>query len=452
MNILRVILLGFVLAALLFIVQPDDGVTASFVARANDYQATYLYRQAEDYVRLALTRQPWNAVLMLRLAELKRLQHSYAEAATAIDQAAALGADALGVAIARAQLADDQQQFEIAAQQWQVAAAAQPNDPVLPRRSIEAYVRAENWPAAQTAAERWAQQGPPLAHLLLGKLLASDEPDRAAREFNAAHLEAAADFLRALDQPDPALRALLLGRAFLAQTDLTLAQRAFDAAFAANPAYAEAYAYAGFVRDQLGRDGRAQLERAVELDRALVVARYFRARSAWQRGDLDRALIDLQYASEREPQNRVVAAELGRLLMQRGDLAEAERRLIKARDLQPDDPIGWLALAELYAGRAYGPSEQALEAAQQAVQRAPSEADAHIWLGAAYLLNGDRAAAENELRRALALKPASALAQLYLGRLYGRDTEAGRAAYERAVVLDPTGPIGAQAKRTLELP
>jgi tetratricopeptide (TPR) repeat protein len=452
MNALRVILLGLVLVALLLIVQPDDVVTASFVARANDYQATYLYRQAEDYVRLALTRQPWNAALTLRLAELQRLQQSYAEAATAIDQAAALGAAAIDVAVARAQLADDQQQFDIAAQQWQAAAAARPDDPALPRRSIEAYIRAENWPAARAAAEQWTQQGSPLSHLLLGKLLALDEPDRAASEFNAANLDADDEFRLALDRSDPALRAMLLGRAFLAQTDLTLALRAFDAAIDANPAYAEGYAYAGFVREQLGRDGRVQLDRAVELDRALVVARYFRARSAWQRGELDQALSDLQAASQLEPQNRVITVELGRLLMQRGDLIEAERWLIEARDLNPDDPIGWRVLAELYAGRAYGPSDQAIEVAQQAVQRAPSEADAHIWLGAAYLLNGDRAAAENELRRALDLKPASALAQLYLGRLYGRDTEAGHAAYERAVALDPAGPIGAQAKRTLELP
>ena len=112
----------------------------------------------------------------------------------------------------------------------------------------------------------------------------------------------------------------------------------------------KAYAYAGFVRDQLGRDGRTQLDRAVDLDRELVVARYFRARSAWQRGELDQALSDLQTAIQLEPSNRVIAVELGRLLMQRGDLAEAERRLIEARDLNPDDPIGWLALAELYAG------------------------------------------------------------------------------------------------------
>jgi predicted Zn-dependent protease len=139
------------------------------------------------------------------------------------------------------------------------------------------------------------------------------------------------------------------------------------------------------------------------------------------------------------------------LYLQRGEFDRAEAKLIAARDLQPDDPIGWLALAELYAGHAYKP-ELALEAAQQAVQHAPAEAAAHVWLGAAYLLNGDRAAAETELQRALGLKPDSALAQLYLGRLYGKDTEAGHDAYERARALDPAGPIGVQAQRALDLP
>ncbi len=452
MNALRVLLLCLVLVALLFTVQANDVVTASFIARADEYQHTYLYRQAEDYVRLALTRQPWNAAFTLRLAELKRLQHSYTETLTLLDQAAALGADVFDMTIVRAQTATDQQDYKLAAQQWQIAAVARPIDPALPQRAIDAYVRAEDWSAAQALAELWAQSSSPQAHLFLGKLLAFTDPARARQEFTAANLATTADLVRALDQSDPALRALLLGRAYLGQNDLTLALRAFDLAIEANPAYAEAYAYAGFARDQLGRDGRALLDRAVEIDRELAVARYFRARSAWQHGELDQALSDLLYASEREPRNRVIAAELGRLYMQRSDFARAEVWLTVARDLQPDDPVGWLALAELYAGRGYGPPARAIEAAQQAVEHAPLQAEAHVWLGAAYLLNGERAAAETELQRAQTLDATSALARLYLGRLYGRDTEAGRNAYEQAVALDPAGPIGTQAQRALDLP
>ena len=50
------------------------------------------------------------------------------------------------------------------------------------------------------------------------------------------------------------------------------------------------------------------------------------------------------------------------------------------------------------------------------------------------------------------LDPQSALVHFYLGRLFGQATEAGRAEYQRAVTLDPTGSIGVAAKRVLELP
>ncbi|MFN8595036.1 MAG: hypothetical protein U0559_02470 [Anaerolineae bacterium] len=93
-----------------------------------------------------------------------------------------------------------------------------------------------------------------------------------------------------------------------------------------------------------------------------------------------------------------------------------------------------------------------MKIAQQAAAMASDDAEARVWLGVAQLLNGERAIAEGELLRAAELDPKSALARLYLGRLYGRDND-GRQAYERAIAaLDPAGPIGAQAKRTLALP
>jgi len=86
------------------------------------------------------------------------------------------------------------------------------------------------------------------------------------------------------------------------------------------------------------------------------------------------------------------------------------------------------------------------------VTLAPADAEAHVWLGRAYLRSGDRGGAERELNEAVRLDPQSALAHFYLGRLFGRETEAGRLEYERAVTLEPEGPIGAAAKRVLELP
>ncbi|MFN8595035.1 MAG: hypothetical protein U0559_02465 [Anaerolineae bacterium] len=41
-------------------------------------------------------------------------------------------------------------------------------------------------------------------------------------------------------------------------------------------------------------------------------------------GNLDRAIEDLLFAAERDPQNPLIAAELGQVYEQRGDLAAAE--------------------------------------------------------------------------------------------------------------------------------
>ena len=130
-----------------------------------------------------------------------------------------------------------------------------------------------------------------------------DDPVAAQSQWQASSSDRARPFLQALQQPDRTLQLMLLGRAYLAQNDLALAQRAFDEASTINPGYAEAQAFAGFVRDQRGADGRAWLDRAVELDPNLIVARYFRARHLWERADLGGALDDLNYAIERDPAN-----------------------------------------------------------------------------------------------------------------------------------------------------
>jgi Tfp pilus assembly protein PilF len=138
--------------------------------------------------------------------------------------------------------------------------------------------------------------------------------------------------------------------------------------------------------------------------------------------------------------------------VQRSDYANAEQWLTKARDLRPQDAAIWKLLAELYVGRSYGTSDQAVATARQIVALAPQDAEARLWLGRAYLRSGDRGGAERELLEAVRLDPQSALAHFYLGRLFGRSTAAGAAEYQRALTLDPGGPIGLAAKRALELP
>jgi tetratricopeptide (TPR) repeat protein len=454
MKVLRWMLFSLLMIGGLRVVQPADTITASFVQRAAELSATADDESSAAFLRLALVRQPWNSALYLRLAETLAAQHDEAGAEQAWQQALARGADPASVAAQRAAYAERLQQTEAAIHWWEQAIAARPGDQDAVQRLIAAYVRAQRWDAARAAAEQWAARWPSsaTAHLRLAQLLALDDPIKARDHLRQAQADQARPYLTALDQPDAALRLQLLGRAYLSDNEAHLAQRAFQAASAANPAYAEACAYSGFMADQLGGDGRMWLDRAVELDPDLIVARYFRARHWRQRGDLDRAESDLLHAAALDQANALIAVELGRVYTQRSHFVEAEKWLSKARDLQPREAAVWTALVELYVGRAYGPTDQMLATAQQLVVLTPDDAEAHVWLGRAYLLSGDRGGAERELTTAARLNPRSAAAHFYLGRLFGRGTEAGRIAYERAQTFDPGGPIGLAAKRALELP
>jgi tetratricopeptide (TPR) repeat protein len=452
MKLLRWLLYFICLVGVLLLARPDDALTLSFTQRAAEFRASIDYAAAADYLRIALQRQPWNAALRLKLAEAQVLQRD-AGAPVALADAERWGADAAAVEQLRAVWAEQNQHYAEAGQHWQNVIEQRPLDETAYRQAMAAAVQAEQWAGARSLAERWTTAFDSVeAHYALGKLLVFDDPAAAQAEWQLVDSEQAQPFGEALQQPDRTLQLMLLGRAFLAQNDVILAQRAFDQAAALNPAYAEAQAFAGFVRDQRGADGGVWLDRAVELDSDLIVARYFRARHRWDRADLGGALDDLNYAIERDPANALIAAEIGRVYTQRSVFADAEHWLTKARDLRPQDVTIWKSLAELYVGRSYGTVEQAVTTARQIVALAPTDVEARVWLGRAYLRSGDRGGAERELNEAARLDPQSALAHFYLGRLYGSGTEAGRAEYERARALDPDGPIGLAAQRVLELP
>ncbi len=453
MKVIRWLLFLLVLAGLLLLVRPDDAITPSIVQRADEFRASIDYGLAADYLRVALTRQPWNATLHVKLADVLALQHNEAAAQQALSEAEQLGADTATAEQLRAQWAEQDQRYAEAVQHWLSVIGQRPRDETAYRQAVESALQSEQWDVARSTAERWsAALDSAEAHLMLGELLAFDDPASAQAQWQLIKSDQAQAFLQALQHPDQTLQLTLLGRAFLAQNDLVLAQRAFDEAISINPDYAEAQAFAGFLRDQRGADGKPWLDRAVELDPNLIVARYFRARHLWERADLSGALDDLNYAIEHDPTNALIAAELGRVYTQRSDFSNAEKWLTQARDLRPQDVTIWKSLAELYVGRSYGTVDQAVATAQQIVTLAPTDAEAHVWLGRAYLRSGDRGGAERELTEAERLDPQAASAHYYLGLLYGHDTDAGRAEYQRAITLDPAGSIGLAAKRVLALP
>ncbi len=454
MNLIRVLLFISIGLALLLVARPADSIATADVQRSDRARSTYDFKAADRSLQPALIRQPWNATLYLRSSDIALGLRDLDRSSAQLDLAELAGADRSEVEVRRATLAEARQQFELAASFWLSATLDRPEDSTAILRLIDADVRLAHFDAAQLAAQDWLTRSDlPQAHFELAKLIALDDPVNAKDHFTRAPIDQAHEFLVALNDPqssDPAYRSVALGRAYLVDTDLQLAARAFQSATLINPNYADAFAYYGFTLDQLGQDGGAQIDRALEINRDLVIARYFHALHAIAQGDPSTALIDLKLAIDREPQNYLVAIELGRVYARQADLVSAEKWLQTARDLRPEDVLSWKVLCEFYSST--GANDQAQAAAQQAVKLAPNDAEAHVWLGRAYLLSGNFQFAEQELRAAVRLDPRSATAHYFLGRVLKRSTDEGRLEFERASALDPTGSIGDLARRELSLP
>jgi tetratricopeptide (TPR) repeat protein len=147
------------------------------------------------------------------------------------------------------------------------------------------------------------------------------------------------------------------------------------------------------------------------------------------------------------PRLELVHDNLGKLAVERGDLASAEREYLAALAVDPRDFPATFELGRLAARRRDWPRAAACFA--RAVSLAPTSDDAHANLGGAYLAAGRADLAEPELLRALALNPDNvvALQSATLVHAWHGDLAGARALNERLLRVDPAN-VAAQRLRT----
>jgi Flp pilus assembly protein TadD len=169
-------------------------------------------------------------------------------------------------------------------------------------------------------------------------------------------------------------------------------------------------------------------------------------------GEPQLAIEELYLASQLDPTNPHIASQMGAAYEALGQTRTALQAYRLATELAPQDPTFWIQLAR--AGLRLEPDVEAvaIPAARRALQLDPHNASALDCLGFAYLLLEDRPMAQRFLLRALARDPNLAETHYHLGLFYvtGEDYSAARAAFQRAAQLDPGGPVGALALRSLE--
>ena len=285
------------------------------------------------------------------------------------------------------------------------------------------------------------EPGDAYAAYRLGLLLTLYAPGDALAELTRAsqlnsEVDSAVQTLRAAaavssQQPGPSMQKVVIGQAFGLVQDWELAQTAFETAIELDEENAEAWAWLGEAKQQLGQDGRAELDRALDLNRESANVRALRALYWSRRGRYEQMLAEYLIAAGVEPENPRWQAGIGDAQAGIGDLVSALAAYQRAVELAPAFPDYWRMLAIFCADNNVQLEEIGLPAIQQAVLLAPGDIvtldalgyvylssgryanaveillsviedspdyfPAHIHLAMAYLAQGDRAAAYNVL-------------------------------------------------------
>lgn len=304
---------------------------------------------------------------------------------------------------------------------------------------------------------------------LLGLYLATQDPEAAM-----AHLAQAAEINRNLKPKaeallgaitsarraeDVAYTFLEVGRALAALGEWELAEEAFLQAAEQRPDYADAWAYLGEARQQnlakgeaLAEQGLAELDRALSLDSRSLAANTFMALYWQRRAEYAKALEVMQAITRIYPDNSALQAELGRALALTGDLSGALQAYQRAATLAPRDPDYWRLLADFSARHEYQVREIGLPAARQAVALNPDDPASLDTLGQVLLLLQDLTSAERAFQRALDVDANFIPAHVHLGLAFilrGERLQAYRK-WEQVLQADPTSPAAEQARRLLK--
>jgi len=295
-------------------------------------------------------------------------------------------------------------------------------------------------------------------HYRFGQLLAASNPDRALEEFIITasldpEYDSVVETMRtslnlASLESDESSKSVIIGRGLGLVGEWPLAVEAFRQAVAADGKNAEAWAWLGEAEQQLGRDGRAELDKALSLERTNPIVRSLRG-LYWMRQDRgDQALAEYLLAGEYDPGNPAWQISIGDAYAIRGDLQSALLAYLRATEMNPTDAELWLLLAEFSTRYNLQVEDVGLPAAQKAVELSGEDPQALDMLGWSLALLERYDEAQEALDQALRLNPELAPAHLHLGILAMQtdDWETAREHLQQARDLDVNGLIGEQAQ------
>ncbi|NUM49014.1 MAG: tetratricopeptide repeat protein [Anaerolineales bacterium] len=250
---------------------------------------------------------------------------------------------------------------------------------------------------------------------------------------------------------DPAYTFVNVGQALAALGEWALAREAFVQAVETNPDYAEAWAFLGEAKSQLGEDGLVELDTALNLNPGSLTANMLYALYQKRQGHFELALIYLHAADTLDPGNPAIQVELGSTLNEMGNFNQALAYFQKATALAPREALYWHLLAQFSFQNNTLIEEVGLAAAREALLLDDQDPVALDLMGFGYYLLNEMSTAQRFLLQAVALTPDDPHPWYHLGlvSLWLGDTQQAYDHLTRAVSLAPSSSIAEQAQRVL---
>ena len=136
------------------------------------------------------------------------------------------------------------------------------------------------------------------------------------------------------------------------------------------------------------------------------MAYFHLGRSMAQRGALAEADKHLRRAAEINPRNDIIQSNLALVLARQGNLAEATKHFRRALEINPKDPATLNNMGITLAQQ--GKSEEAIQHFQRSLEIKPNDASGHTNMANLLLDRGDVDGATKHLRVAIEIDPADA--------------------------------------------
>ncbi|MBP0616345.1 FecR domain-containing protein [Jiella mangrovi] len=257
-------------------------------------------------------------------------------------------------------------------------------------------------------------------------------------------------------RPDPKDRVSVVGEAVIAamlrtpKDALKILQDA-EPRFSKDPEYVAAVAKLAMLAGDF-ETARKATEQGYALDpsdpEVLSARAYYRANAVY---DLKGAIADIKKGLAVAPGNTSLLNDYALALADRGAEKEAEAALLRAIEIEPEDPINRSNLAMLYLSQ--GRLVEARPLIDTIFEVDPAFSLANMVRGSQQMLEGNPEAALNSFLKATTANPAYSDGLLVLGEAYAAsgDIEHARQAFEDANRLDKNSVLAAQYLASLAI-